>query len=117
LRIITGLFRGYRLSLLLLGRLVFRLLLRRLFLRCLRRFIAHSLNLARKRVGWGGYSILCRRISGLNLQISADYVLRLDVGARRAVALRRRVVRSTFDVLMAQTSAVVIASANNLSVK
>ena len=42
LRIITDLFRGYRLSLLLLGRLVFRLLLRRLFLRCLRRFIAHG---------------------------------------------------------------------------
>src|SRR5438270_4986697 len=38
-------------------------------------------------------------------------------GACRAVALRRRVVRSTFDVLMAQTSAVVIASANDLSVK
>src|SRR2546423_10780313 len=38
-------------------------------------------------------------------------------GAGRAVALRRRVGRSTFDVLMAETSAVVIASANNLSVK
>ena len=32
LRIITDLFRGYGLSLLLVGRLVFRLLLRRLFL-------------------------------------------------------------------------------------
>ena len=32
LRIITGLFRGYGLSFLLVGRLVFRLLLRRLFL-------------------------------------------------------------------------------------
>jgi len=35
----------------------------------------------------------------------------------RAVTLRRRVVRSTFEVPMAETSAAVIASANNLSVK
>ena len=38
-------------------------------------------------------------------------------GLCRAVTLRRRVVRSTFEVPMAETSAAVIASANNLSVK
>ncbi len=98
-------FRGYRLSLLLLDRLVFSLLLRRLFLRCLRRFIAHSLSLARKRVCRGGYSVLCRRTSFFK---SAP-IVRFDWTSG--------VARSTFDVLMAQTSAVVIASANNLSVK
>src|SRR6202011_1750996 len=38
-------------------------------------------------------------------------------GACRAVALRRRVGGSTFEVPMAETSSAVIASANNLSVK
>ena len=38
-------------------------------------------------------------------------------GACRAVALRRRVGRSTFDLPMAESSTAVIASANNLSVK
>src|SRR5438132_10030959 len=42
LRTITCLFRGYSLSFLPVGRLVFRLLLRRLFLLIFRRFIAHG---------------------------------------------------------------------------